>query len=58
MKTVRQFAQELLNLREDLQSKEVVLVAKNGLCLTPEIKLELREEFLPSQGVNRVVITY
>lgn len=58
-KTLRQFAQEILNIKDELLDKKVVIEAPNRLEMTPTVKfiadvpLELTKE-----NVKKAVITW
>ena len=58
--TLRKFLQNASKIKDELQDKEIVIRAENGLLFTPEIKFILKEgEFsLDDKGVDKVIIQY
>jgi len=43
MVTVNQLAKQLLNLKNELQNKEVFIYTKHGMLIPPEIKFHLKD---------------
>jgi len=43
MVTVNQLAKQLLNIRPDLQDKEVFVYTKNGMLVPPDVKFHLKD---------------
>ena len=56
--TVEQLAYKLTKLRSNLQGKEIVIRAENGLLLEPSIKMILESEYDLTSDVDKVIITY
>ena len=59
--TVKQLAAQLSAIKDELQDKEIVVIAPNGMMFEPVIKFGLKEDFviqLDHEGVDKVVIGY
>ena len=58
--TVRELANRLLKVREDLQDKEIVIINENGTETPPEIKFVLKDEYdvlnKSSENVEKIVL--
>jgi hypothetical protein len=57
MKTVNDLIVELQSLSSELRQKPVVIIAENGLEMTPKPKLGLEEPF-DFENIKNIVITY
>jgi len=56
--TVREFIKELKEVREDLQDKEVVIIAENGLEFEPKVRYRTKHGFdYSKENVKKIVIT-
>lgn len=59
MKTVEQFAKELLALKPSLREMEIKIVCPNGLEVEPKIRQGVKEGkhiMIDKDAVNRVVL--
>ena len=59
--TVKEFTKKLKGLKKELQDKEIVIQALNGLFFPPEIKFELEEPEktdLSKNNVKRVILRW
>lgn len=49
--TVRELTKKLKSIKEELQDKEIVVIAKNGLEVPPDIKYKLRSDSFAGNGM-------
>jgi len=60
--TVKDFRNDLFNLKEELQDKQVMVRAENGLLFPAKIKFKFKEKTLytelTNENVECVIITY
>ena len=58
--TLKQFIEELKKIKEELQSKDIVIISKNGLFFPPKIKFKLRDKPLQCDKNNgeKIIISY
>ena len=59
--TARQLARELLNLKEELQDKEVVIRAENGELIPADVRLILKDPYkleFTKEGVDKIILTW
>ena len=60
--TVKDFRNDLFNLKEELQDKQVMVRAENGLLFPAKIKFKLKEKAhnteLTNGNVEYIIITY
>ena len=60
MTTVSQLIRQLQNLKPELQEKEVMVIAQNGLLMEPQIKFSVKEKGnldKTKENVEYVVLT-
>lgn len=59
--TLRDFIRRLSTIKEELQDKEIVIKAENGLLFAPEIKFISKDEYnfiLDAEHIDKIFITY
>ena len=60
--TLEQFIRNLQNIKDELKQSDVVVIAENGLELTPKIKFKLKDKHkiseLSKENVESIVITW
>jgi len=59
---VSEFIDRLNVLKDELKDKDIVIVASNGLLVTPEIKFQLKNQMdsfnLSGDNVEYVILTW
>jgi hypothetical protein len=61
MTTLREFIAEISKTKDELQDKEIVIEARNGLLCTPKVKFipnEIGEFVLDAEHIDKVVLCF
>ncbi len=59
--TVRELISRLGTIKEELQDKEICVIAPNGITFEPAVKFRMKQEYvlqLDKEGVDKVILTY
>ena len=59
--TVKQLAAQLNAIKEELQDKEIVSIASNGMMFEPTIKFALKKGYviqIDKESVDKVVLSF
>jgi len=60
--TVKELVRKLSNLKEELQDKEIVIIAENGMLLPPVTHFILNDKYdafnISGENVEKIVLTW